>query len=61
MRLVDPSSDYMESFIEAIAEYYQEGRYTEYAIEGLRDDFPSFIAALQREARGEGLQDGYVP
>ncbi len=51
----------MESFIEAIAEYYQEGRYTEYAIEGLRDDFPSFIAALQREARGEGLQDGYVP
>jgi len=61
VRLIEPSIDYMDSFIEALAEYHREGRYTEYAIDGLREGFPSFIATLQREARGEGLLDGYVP
>ncbi len=61
MRLVDPSIGYMDSFIEAMAEYQREGRYSEYVLEGLRRDFPSFIAALEAESRGEGLPDGYVP
>ncbi len=62
-KLVKPSEDYKESFLEALKEYHKEDAYLYNDIATLKADFPSFIASL-RTARGyphQPFQDWVEP
>lgn len=48
-KLVRPSADYKDSFLEALEEYHAEGRYLHNALPALRADFDGFITALRAE------------
>lgn len=48
-KLVRPDADYQDSFLEALEEYHQEGRYVYNEVARLRSDFESFITALRAE------------
>lgn len=60
-RLETPSATWEESFLDALAEYHQEGRYLIFDQAELRRDFPGFIQRLAAYARGEGLPADFVP
>lgn len=45
-KLVKPSADYKESFLEALKEYQAEGRYTFLDADELKSDFQGFITKL---------------
>lgn len=48
-KLVRPSVDFKESFLEALQEYHKEGRYLYNDFGQLRNDFDAFIKALRAE------------
>lgn len=48
-KLVRPSVEYQDSFLEALREYHAEGRYLYNDINRLRTDFGEFITALRAE------------
>jgi predicted acetyltransferase len=66
MQLIEPSVAYKDSFLAAAAEYRAEGsqswRHQTY-LEALdaASDFESFVERMRSHARGENLQQGYVP
>jgi predicted acetyltransferase len=60
-RLETPAETWRESYLEALEEYHQEGRYLEYDPVELRRDFPAFIRRIAGYSRGEGLPEGFVP
>ncbi len=59
-RLVEPSEEYRESFLEALKEYHVEGRKTDVSYDELRNDFHSFVEAFRMEERGENLASDRV-
>ena len=48
-KLIKPDSYYKDSFLEALAEYHEEGRYLYYDIAKLRVDFDDFVRELRAE------------
>lgn len=48
-KLVRPSEEYKESFLQALEELHQEDRCTDYKIPDLRKNFKSFVARLHTE------------
>lgn len=48
-KLVRPAPEYKDSFLAALAEYHQEGRYLHQDTARIRADFPAFIEALRAE------------
>ncbi len=48
-KLVRPSAEYKESFLEALEEYHEEGRREYYDLGKLRNDFDSFVDMLRTE------------
>lgn len=48
-KLVRPAIDYKDSFLTALAEYHEEGRYLYQDIPHLKEDFPTFLEALRAE------------
>ena len=48
-KLIRPSPDYKDSFLEALAEFHAEGRYLHNTVADLRADFAGFVAALRAE------------
>ena len=66
MDLVTPSSQYKDSFIQAVKEYHAVDadnitEIYELNIEELENDFPSYISNLLSESEGQHLPAGYVP
>ena len=68
MELVLPSSEYEDSFIEAVKEFQrddefprQKGWYAELSLEELEKDFTTYVKGQLAQARGENLPEGYVP
>lgn len=68
MKLVLPSAEYKDSFIEAVKEFQQDDDYThrtlaykELSIPELEADFESFVERKISSAQGENLPDGFVP
>lgn len=66
MELTKPSIEYKDSFIEAVREYQatdSDDRRDIYGlnVDELARDFPSYIAKLSSESKGEDLPEGYVP
>ena len=48
-KLIRPHADYKDSYLEALAEYHEEGRYMYQNITSLSLDFDSFIKELRSE------------
>src|SRR3989338_3167068 len=61
MELINPSSQYKDSFLAALKEHQVEGRYMEWDYEKLDNDFDSFVQIFKDEAQGKNLKPGYVP
>ncbi len=68
MELVLPTAEYMQSFIEAVTEYQQEGgsdhrsrRYGELSVFELESDFEAYVESAKSHALGKNLPEGYVP
>lgn len=68
MKLVLPSVEYKESFIEAVKEFQADQDYThrnqwyrKQSIPELEADFEVFVERELSHARGENLREGYVP
>ncbi len=65
MKLVQPSIEYEDSYLTAVAEYQKEhqhtGDYLGLHIDDLRDNFPAYIQQLKNQAKGIDLPKGYVP
>jgi predicted acetyltransferase len=70
MKLVLPSSEYKDSFIEAVKEYqadtehplsYREDSYRTFVISELEDDFDAYVQKRLSQSSGENLPPGYVP
>jgi predicted acetyltransferase len=61
--LVSPDIKYKESFISSIDAYKEENweRYMSLDPAWLQDHFDEFIEQVQKESRGEGLKEGWVP
>ena len=61
-KLVLPSVEYKESFLEALKEYQEEGllHYMDLKIEDLRENFEAYIQGLLDQADGKNLPQGYV-
>ncbi|GHO74210.1 GNAT family acetyltransferase [Ktedonobacter sp. SOSP1-85] len=49
LRLIEPSYEYKQQFIEAIREFQLEGRHMEKDVQRLTADFTSFLAQLQAQ------------
>jgi predicted acetyltransferase len=56
-----PSAAWQVSFLDALAEYHQEGRYLIFDPAELRRDFSGFVARLTAYAHGQGLPADFVP
>jgi len=70
MKLISPSTDFKESFIEAVKEYqndseyprsFREDSYRTLAISELENDFDVYVQKRLSQSRGENLPEGYVP
>lgn len=68
MELVQPSTEYKSSFIEAVKEFQNDTDYThrnkwyrKLTIPELETDFGSFVERELSHARGENIPEGYVP
>ncbi len=48
-KLVRPAADYKESFLEALQEYHEEGRYLYNKLSVLRSEFDEFVKELRAE------------
>ena len=48
-KLIRPALEYKDSFIEAVKEYHQEGRYKFLDTDHLRENFESFVETLNTE------------
>lgn len=48
-KLVRPAENYKESFLEALREFHQEGRYKHLDVEELRTNFKSFVEMMRTE------------
>jgi predicted acetyltransferase len=48
-KLIRPSADFKESYLEALEEYHAEGRYTHQDYARLSNDFDSFVKELNTE------------
>lgn len=48
-KLIRPSADYKDSFLEALHEYHAEGRYKHIDISRLQNEFDSFVKELRTE------------
>lgn len=60
MQLVKPSNQYKNSYLKAVAEFQQEGRYQEHSKTDLKKDFDSFVQLLLNQEKGRDLPEGYV-
>ena len=68
MKLVIPSVEFKESFIEAVREFQacdasdlRTRHYHSMSIPELENDFESYLGKLEKMALGEGLPTGWVP
>ncbi len=66
MKLVLPSVEYKDSFIQAIKEYQEkdaEDRRDIYELDvtELQNNFPQYISKLLSQSEGKNLPEGYVP
>src|SRR3989344_5901650 len=68
MELIEPSTEYKDSFIEAVKEFQADNdytnrnrRYRNLSIPKLENDFGSFVAEVGSHAEGKNLQEGYEP
>lgn len=66
MRLVQPSIQYKDSFLNAVKEYQNEvlddrRDYLELNIDELQSDFSSYIERVLSESEGKNVPEGYVP
>lgn len=66
MKIIIPSVDYKQSFIEAVKEYQStdaDDRLDIFAlnVDELENDFERYIVRLLSESKGENLPKGYVP
>lgn len=66
MKLLLPSVQYKDSFIEAVKEYQSQQQTDrvdiyEINIQDLQQDFSSFISKLLAQSEGNNLPEGYVP
>lgn len=68
MKLVLPSVEYKDSFIEAVKEFQENAdysdrnkRYRRLSIPELKQDFNSFVQKERSHARGENIREGHVP
>ncbi len=66
MQLILPSTEYKESFIQALKEYQSDRSNDRMDIlelnsETLEHDFSSYVTKLVSESKGENLPEGYVP
>ncbi len=68
MELLAPTTQYKDSFIEAVREHkvtdvnnLRVRDLVEISIKELERDFEEYIAKFQEESRGENLPEGYVP
>ena len=64
-KLVKPSADYKQSFLEAEREYEVEGKPRNASpgmlLEELEKDFEKYLEKVTNEEKGIGLKEGYVP
>ena len=56
----EPSVDLKDSYLSAIEEFHQEGRYENQNIEEIKSDFPKFIQHLKDDSLGVNLTEGRV-
>ncbi|MCR4325820.1 MAG: GNAT family N-acetyltransferase [Patescibacteria group bacterium] len=68
MELIEPSTEYKNSFIEAVKEYkedtvdsFRHAKYRELSLPELEADFGGFVARELGKSEGENLPEGYVP
>ena len=67
MKLVQPSAEYKDSFIEAVREYKGEAEteptrsYRNLSIEELEKNFEVFVERERSHAEGKNQPEGYVP
>lgn len=66
MKLVLPSIEFKDSFIEAVKEYQSQQQTDrvdiyELNIQDLQPDFSSFVSKMLSQAEGKNLPEGYVP
>lgn len=63
MKLILPSEEYKESFIEAVKEYRAEGDMHRYDLDinFLENNFAKYVSQILAQANGESLPEGYVP
>jgi predicted acetyltransferase len=57
----EPDVIYKESYLKALKEYHQEGRYLEYDEKKLESNFSDFVKKLKENSIGLNLKPGYVP
>ena len=61
VKLVLPSAEYKESFLEALQEFHIEGRNLDLDALDLEHDFDSFVRRKAGEPEGKFLPEGFVP
>lgn len=68
MKLVEPSAEYKDSFIEAVKEFQvdmefpkQVGWYHDLSLPELEKDFGAFVQKLLEQSKGKGMPEGWVP
>ncbi|CAE6946901.1 GNAT family N-acetyltransferase [Vibrio sp. B1FLJ16] len=61
MKLVVPSTEYQESYIQMVREFSERGEaFVPFILAEDFDDFPSMLDRLAAYARGEQMPDGFV-
>jgi predicted acetyltransferase len=61
VKLVKPSIEYKNSFIEAIKEFQAEGRNIKVDLNELKNNFSGYVLKLRNQAKGIDLPKDYVP
>lgn len=61
--LIEPTSKYKDSFLEAVKEYQADGQqyYLDLDLQKLQKDFSSYVTQQNNWSKGIDLPDGYVP
>ncbi len=61
MKLVVPSAEYQESYIQMVREFSDRGEaFVPFVLAEYYDDFPSMLERLAAYSRGEQMPSGFV-
>lgn len=61
LRLIEPSMEYKQQYIEAVREFQREGRHLDKDVQRLEADFTTFLARLKAQKERRNLPPDVVP